>query len=252
MDIATIVGLLVGGGLVIFGMGSSVGAFIDIPSLMIVAGGTVGAALISFPLKDMTGLTAVIQHAIFVRVKPPTDLVEQLVSFSQKARKDGMLSLEGVSKEIDDEYLKKGIGLAVDGTQADLVREILETEMDYVSDRHKAGASILDAMGGYSPAFGMVGTLIGLILMLQSMDDPSSIGPAMAVALITTFYGALSANLIFIPLASKLKKRSQEERLRKEMIVSGIMSIQSGDNPRLVEQKLNTFLVPKERGSSFE
>jgi len=252
MDLATIVGLLVGGGLVVFGMGSSVGAFIDIPSLMIVAGGTIGAALISFPLKNMTGLTGVIQNAVFVRVKPPTDLVEQLVSFSQKARKDGMLSLESATKEIEDEYLKKGIGLAVDGTQADLVKEILETEMDYVSDRHKAGANILDTMGGYAPAFGMVGTLIGLILMLQSMDDPSSIGPAMAVALITTFYGALFANLIFIPLASKLKKRSQEERLRKEMIISGIVSIQSGDNPRLVEQKLNTFLAPKERGSSFE
>ena len=252
MDLATIVGFLVGGGLVIFGMGSSLGAFIDIPSLMIVAGGTIGAALISFPLKEMTGLAGVIQHAVFVRVKAPNDLVTQLVSFSQKARRDGMLSLESVAKEIDDEYLKKGIGLAVDGTQAELVKEILETEMDYVSDRHKAGASILDAMGGYSPAFGMVGTLIGLILMLQSMDDPSTIGPAMAIALITTFYGALFANLIFIPLGAKLKKRSQEERLRKEMIVSGIMSIQSGDNPRLVEQKLNTFLAPKERGSSFE
>ncbi|MBN1593694.1 MAG: motility protein A [Candidatus Coatesbacteria bacterium] len=252
MDLATIVGLLVGGGLVLFGMGSSVSAFIDVPSLLIVAGGTVGAALISFPLSDMIGLTGVIQNAVFVKVKPPTDLVEQLVSFSQKARRDGMLSLESAAKEIDDEYLKKGISLAVDGTQAELVKEILETEMDYVSDRHKAGASILDAMGGYAPAFGMVGTLIGLILMLQSMDDPSSIGPAMAVALITTFYGALMANLIFIPLAAKLKKRSQEERLRKEMIVSGIMSIQSGDNPRLVEQKLNTFLSPKARGTSFE
>ena len=252
MDIATIVGLLVGGGLVLFGMGSSVSAFIDVASLMIVAGGTIGAALISFPLKEMTGLPGVIQHAVFVRVKAPNDLVTQLVSFSQKARRDGMLSLESVAKEIDDEYLKKGIGLAVDGTQAELVKEILETEMDYVSDRHKAGASIMDAMGGYSPAFGMVGTLIGLILMLQSMDDPSTIGPAMAIALITTFYGALFANLIFIPLGAKLKKRSQEERLRKEMIVSGIMSIQSGDNPRLVEQKLNTFLAPKERGSSFE
>ncbi len=252
MDIATIVGLLVGGGLVLFGMGGSVSAFIDVASFMIVAGGTIGAALISFPLKDMTGLAGVIQHAVFVRVKAPNDLVMQLVSFSQKARRDGMLSLEGVAKEIDDEYLKKGIGLAVDGTQAELVKEILETEMDYVSDRHKVGASILEAMGGYSPAFGMVGTLIGLILMLQSMDDPSTIGPAMAIALITTFYGALFANLIFIPLGAKLKKRSQEERLRKEMIVSGIMSIQSGDNPRLVEQKLNTFLAPKERGSSFE
>jgi len=252
MDIATIVGLLVGAGLILFGIGGSITAFVDIPSFLIVAGGTVGAAFISFPLKDMMSLTGVVQQALFVRVKPPNDLVKELVSFSQKARRDGMLSLEGASKEINDEYLKKGIGLAVDGTQAELVKEILETEMDYLSDRHKLGASILEAMGGYAPAFGMVGTLIGLILMLQSMDDPSSIGPAMAVALITTFYGALFANLVFVPLSSKLKKRSQEERLRKEMIVSGIMSIQSGDNPRLVEQKLNTFLPPKERETSFE
>jgi len=252
MDIATIVGLLVGGGLVLWSLGSSISAFVDIPSVLIVGGGTIGATLISFPLKDMTGLIGVIQHAIFVRVKPPNDLVKELVSFSQKARRDGMLSLESVAKGIDDEYLKKGIVLAVDGTQAELVKEILETEMDYVSDRHKVGASIMDAMGGYAPAFGMVGTLIGLILMLGSMDDPSTIGPAMAVALITTFYGAIAANLIFIPLGAKLKTRSQEERLRKEMIVSGIMSIQSGDNPRLVEQKLNTFLAPKARVTSFE
>ena len=252
MDIATILGLLVGGGLVIWSLGSSISAFMDIPSVMIVVGGTVGATLMSFPLKDMTGLTAVIQHAVFVRVKPPNDLVKELVSFSQKARRDGMLSLESVAKGIDDEYLKKGIVLAVDGTQAELVKEILETEMDYVSDRHKVGASIMDSMAGFAPAFGMVGTLIGLILMLGSMDDPSTIGPAMATALITTFYGAIIANLICIPLSAKLKTRSQEERLRKEMIVSGIMSIQSGDNPRLVEQKLNTFLAPKARVTSFE
>lgn len=252
MDIATIIGLLVGAGLVIAAMGSSISSFVDVPSLMIVAGGTAGAALISFPLKDILGLVGVMQNALFVKVKPPDDLVKDLVSYSQKARRDGMLSLESVTKEIDDKFLHKGISLAVDGTQAELVKEILETEMDYVSDRHNVGSSILDAMGGYAPAFGMVGTLIGLILMLQSMDDPSSIGPAMAVALITTFYGALFANLVFIPLSSKLKKRSKEERLRKEMIVAGIVSIQSGDNPRLVEQKLNTFLPPKNRQTSFE
>ena len=236
----------------LWSLGSSISAFWDIPSVLIVGGGTIGATLMSFPLKDMIGLTSVIQHAIFVRVKPPNDLVKELVSFSQKARRDGMLSLESVAKGIDDEYLKKGIVLAVDGTQAELVKEILETEMDYVSDRHKVGASIMDAMAGFAPAFGMVGTLIGLILMLGSMDDPSTIGPAMATALITTFYGAIAANLICIPLSAKLKTRSQEERLRKEMIVSGIMSIQSGDNPRLVEQKLNTFLAPKARATSFE
>jgi len=252
MDIATILGLLVGGGLVLWGMGSSVGAFWDLPSVMIVLGGTIGATLISFPLKDMISLTSVIQHAIFVRVKPPNDLVKELVSFSQKARRDGMLSLESVAKGIDDEYLKKALVLAVDGTQAELVKEILETEMDYVSDRHKVGASIMETMGGFAPAFGMVGTLIGLIMMLGSLNDPSTIGPAMAVALVTAFYGSLTANLICIPLSAKLKIRSQEERLRKEMIVSGIWSIQSGDNPRLVEQKLNTFLAPKARATSFE
>ncbi|MCD6327325.1 motility protein A [bacterium] len=252
MDLATIIGLLLGGGLVIMAMGSSISCFIDIPSLMIVAGGTVGAALISFPLKDMIGVIKVIQKAVLVQIKSPGDLVKQLVGYSQKARKDGMLSLESVTKEIDDVFLQKGIGLAIDGTQAELVKEILETEMDYIGERHGGGAAIMDAMGSYAPAFGMVGTLIGLILMLQSMDDPSSIGPAMAVALITTFYGALFANLIFIPIGAKLKKRSKEERLLKEMIVAGIMSILSGDNPRLVEQKLNTFLPPTDRVTSFD
>jgi len=252
MDIATIVGLVVGAGLVVVSIGGSLTSFIDMPSLMIVVGGTVGATLISFPLKDMLGVMKVIQHALFVRVKPPNDLVEQLVSYSQKARRDGMLALENVAKNIDDAFLKKGIDLAVDGTQAELVKEILETEMEYVSERHRVGAAIMDAMGSYAPAFGMVGTLIGLIMMLQSMEDPSSIGPSMAVALITTFYGSLLANLIFIPLASKLKKRSKEERLRKEMIIAGIMAIQAGDNPRLVEQKLNTFLPPAERKTVFK
>jgi len=252
MDIATIVGLVVGAGLVVVSIGGSLTSFIDMPSLMIVVGGTVGATLISFPLKDMLGVMKVIQHALFVRVKPPNDLVEQLVSYSQKARRDGMLALENVAKNIDDAFLKKGIDLAVDGTQAELVKEILETEMEYISERHRVGAAIMDAMGSYAPAFGMVGTLIGLIMMLQSMEDPSSIGPSMAVALITTFYGSLLANLIFIPLASKLKKRSKEERLRKEMIIAGIMAIQAGDNPRLVEQKLNTFLPPAERKTVFK
>jgi chemotaxis protein MotA len=154
--------------------------------------------------------------------------------------------------EIDDEFLKKGIRLAVDGTEPEIIQDILETEMEYTEERHKEGISILDSMGAFAPAMGMIGTLIGLVAMLQTMSDPSSIGPAMAVALLTTFYGAVIANMFALPLAGKLKVRMNEEKLLKEIMIAGIMAIQAGDNPRIVEQKLNAYLPPKLRKSQFD
>jgi len=154
-----------------------------------------------------------------------------------------------VTKDIDDDFVVKGIQMAIDGTDPELIEQILTSELDSISDRHNRGKSIFDTMGKYAPAFGMIGTLIGLVIMLQNMDDPSKIGPGMAVALLTTLYGALVANLVCLPLADKLARRSGDELLLKEIVIRGVMSIQSGDNPRVVEQKLKTFLSPTMRAS---
>ncbi|MHB9027365.1 MAG: motility protein A, partial [Candidatus Latescibacterota bacterium] len=163
------------------------------------------------------------------------------------ARREGILSLEQAAMQVDDEFLKNGITLAVDGTEPEYIREIMTTEMDNIAERHKNGAAIMEAMGTYAPAFGMIGTLIGLVIMLRNMNDPSSIGAGMAVALITTFYGAVLANLVFMPIAGKLRLRSAHELLLKELCIQGIMAIQSGDNPRIVESKLKAFLSPSKR-----
>ena len=179
-------------------------------------------------------------------------IIETLVSFAETARREGILSLEQQAATLEDKFLKTGITLAVDGTEPEHIRDIMTTEIEYVAERHKTGAGIFEAMGMYAPAFGMIGTLIGLIAMLAKMSDPSSIGPNMAVALITTLYGAFAANLIFIPIAGKLRARSAGEILVRELSVEGIMSIQSGDNPRIVEDKLKAFVSPSLRKASGE
>ncbi len=249
LDIATLIGLF-GGTLVILisiMLGSGLGAFINIPSLFVVVGGTIGAVLVQYPLNDVLGVIRIMRNTLLTKVADPNELIKQIVQFAEEARRDGLLALEKHTKEVDDDFIRDGIQLAIDGTEPELLKEILLTEIANLEDRHSKGHGILEAFGTYAPAFGMIGTLIGLVIMLQNMKDPSSIGPAMAVALITTFYGAVLANLIFLPLAGKLKERTKEEVKIREMILEGILAIQSGDNPRLVEQKLNTFLPPKLR-----
>ena len=253
MDIATLLGFLLGFGLVLGSivLGNGLGFFIDVTSMMIVFGGTIGAALIAFPMPDVIALLGALNKAFFFSGESLAELVPRMVEFARVARRDGVLALENVAGETSDPFMHQGIQLVVDGTEPELTRQILETEMEKVEQRHRVGAAILEAMGNFAPAMGMIGTLIGLIFMLQSLDDPSTIGPKMSIALVTTFYGALLANLLFLPLAEKLKKRSAEELLYKEMTLAGILSIQSGDVPRIVEQKLNTFLPPGLRQSQF-
>jgi len=251
MDIATLLGLVAGMGLigwaVICGAGDKVGAFIDPPSVAIVIGGMTAATLVSFPLKAVLSVVNVVKNAFLHKALSAEKLIEDLVSYAEIARRDGILSLENVTKDIKDDFVVKGIQMAIDGTDPELIEQILTSELDSISDRHSRGKSIFDTMGKYAPAFGMIGTLIGLVIMLQNMDDPSAIGPGMAVALLTTLYGALVANMICLPLADKLARRSGEELLLKEIVIRGVMSIQSGDNPRVVEQKLKTFLSPSMR-----
>jgi chemotaxis protein MotA len=251
MDLATVIGLLLAGGLVgwaIFsGAGDKVGAFINYPSFAMVVGGAVGAAFISFPLSNLTGVLGVLKNAFLTKPKDPLKLISELVRFAEIARRDGILALEGMTKEIDDPFIITGIQMAVDGTDPELIEQILADELQSVADRHNLGKALFDAIAKFAPAFGMIGTLIGLVIMLQNMDDPSKIGPGMAVALLTTLYGSCLANIFAIPVADKLSVRSQEEIFLKTIVIKGVMSIQSGDNPRTVEQKLKTFLKPSLR-----
>ena len=254
MDITTLIGIVTGTILVLIAifMGGGLGIFINIPSAMITVGGTMAATLISFSLKEVKGVIGVVRKAFFHKDQNIPDIIKMMLKFALKARREGILALESEIEDVDDPFIIKSLQLAIDGTSPEVIDDVLRTEISYIEERHTLGQDIFKTMGARAPAFGLVGTLIGLIQMLRSMDDVSTIGPGMAVALITTFYGALLANLVCIPLAGKLKVRSREELLRKEVIISGILSIQSGDNPRIVEEKLQVYIAPKERGNSLE
>lgn len=230
----------------------AVAGFLDLRSVIIVFGGTFGVILVHFPLGQVMKIPNVFLNALFEKKQSVIDVVSTLVSFSEKARREGILSLESSMDEVQDEFIRLGLRLAVDGVEPELIKDILHTELAFIEDRHRAGRQVFEYAGSCAPAFGMIGTLIGLVLMLQKLDDPSSIGPAMAVALLTTLYGALLANACFIPLAGKLKLRTSEEILVKEVAIEGVMSIQSGDNPRILEQKLLAFLSPNIRPSREE
>ncbi len=250
MDIATIGGFVAGTAFILIAlMNGSAGLrpFWDFDSVLITIGGTIAAVMISFPfsrLKDLPRITAI---AFREREADPVAIIDGMVDLAEKARREGLLALEDSVNRTEDEFLKRGIQLIVDGTDPELVRDILETDLAYIEERHKVGKSMYDAMTAYAPAFGMIGTLIGLVQMLRTLDKPSTIGPAMSVALITTFYGAVIANLITGPIANKLALKSGVEIKLREMMLEGILSIQSGENPRIVEEKLMGFLAPKDR-----
>ncbi|MBD1400434.1 motility protein A [Pelovirga terrestris] len=253
MDLATIVGLIAAFGLMITAImqGSSLLVFVDIAALTIVIGGTFGTVLVHFPFSDILGAVKVAGKAFRYKAHAPTDTISRLITYAGKARKEGILSLQAVMNDIDDEFFLKGLQMAVDGQEPEALKEMLEREIEYVMERHDKGAEIFSTFAAYSPAMGMIGTLIGLVQMLQTMDDPSTIGPAMAVALLTTFYGAIIANIIANPIAGKLKLRSASEVLNKTLVTEGMKAILEGENPRLMEQRLHAFVAPKERRSNF-
>lgn len=249
MDIATIIGIIAGFGLIFMAivLGGSPLIFVNVPSMIIVIGGTMAGMLISFPLSDIIGVIGPVRNAFFHTDVDPAELIKKITEFATIARREGILALESHAGETDNEFLSKSIQLAIDGTSPELIKDILTTEVAFMEDRHALGQSILNTGGSLSPAFGMIGTLIGLVQMLATMDDPSTIGAGMAVALLTTLYGAILANIAFIPVAAKLKVRTASELLIKEIVIEGILSIQSGDNPRVVEQKLKAFIAPSLR-----
>lgn len=249
MDFATVMGIIFGWGLMIFAIMSGPGpmTFVDIPSMMITLGGTLTATLINFPLGKCLGVFSVIKKAFLYKLPSATEEIERMVKLARVARSEGLLALENSLDEIKDPFLQKAIQLVVDGTDPEVLRDVLTSELDQLRMRHSVGKSILDFMGSAAPAFGMIGTLIGLVQMLTNMKDPSAIGAGMATALITTFYGSLFANLICIPVAGKLDLRSKQETTSKNLIIEGVAAIQAGLNPRLVEEKLKTFLEPRHR-----
>jgi chemotaxis protein MotA len=253
LDLGTIIGILFGFGLVAIAIsqGGGISWFLDGPSAMIVLGGTVGATLVNYPLKDFIGIFSIAKH-VFRRVEyEPNRVIAEFVQMSKVARRDGILSLQQVAEKTRDPFLAKAIFLIIDTPDPGVVTEILETEIDALAERHRKGSDIFTTMGNFAPAMGLLGTLIGLIQMLRKMHDPSTIGPSMAVALITTFYGVILSNLVFIPMAGKLKERSAREIMIKQLILNGVLSLQAGDHPRVIEQKLHSFLAPRERRSSF-
>ncbi|MCW5757623.1 MAG: motility protein A [Phycisphaeraceae bacterium] len=251
MDIGTVIGLVLALLAILIaimiGGGGNVMALVDPTSVFVVIVGAMGAVIISFPMARLTGLVKVIKKSFFNDTGDPAATISELVRYAEVARREGILSLENLMGEMKDPFIVRGVKMAVDGTDPELIRVILDTELDALSDRHAQNKAVLDGLAKYAPAFGMIGTLLGLIFMLKNMDDPSKIGPGMAVALITTLYGALIANIFASPVADKLAAKDAEELLVKTIIVTGVMSIQSGDNPRVVESKLLTFLPPARR-----
>lgn len=247
MDLATLVGILGAFGIITAAivLGGSAIIFVNIPSLLIVVGGTLFSVLIKFPLGHFLGAFKVAAKAFFNKSEDPLKLIEEGVQLALVARKEGVLGLEG--QDISNEFLKRGIQLSVDGHEPDFIQTMLGKDINLTIDRHERGRAIFKAIGDVAPAMGMIGTLIGLVQMLSTMDDPKAIGPAMAVALLTTLYGAVIANAFALPIADKLAHRSQEEQLNKALILETVSAIQEGLNPRVMEEMLKTYLPAAQR-----
>jgi len=250
MDLATLIGLVGALSMVFFSMlmGGNIGMFYNTPSVMIVFGGTLMVVLMKFPLNIMLSSFTVAVRAFVYKSQKPSEIIEQSLHLANIARKEGLLGLESV--EVENEFLRNGIQLVVDGNDPVLIQKMLSKEISLSIERNEIGVGIFKAMGDVAPAMGMIGTLIGLVQMMSNMSDPSSIGPAMAVALLTTFYGAVFANTVALPIADKLAHRSNEERLNKSMILESISAIQEGLNPRMIEGLLNAYLSEKDKYSS--
>ena len=259
MDIGSIIGLAMGFVFLVlsilintdFDMMALI-RFTDAPSILIVAGGTLCSILIAFPGATLGAAVKALSKVFRPPDLDPSEAITNIISLANMARKEGILALEDTARSMTDKFLQKGIMLIVDGTDPELTRNILETELSYLEIRHAVTRGVWETTGAISPAWGMIGTLIGLINMLHAMDDPHAIGPAMAVALITTLYGTLIANWVAIPFAHKLKTLGGDEVLMKSVLIEGMLSIQAGENPRIIEEKLKSFLSPTMRKEKAE
>ena len=249
MDIATIVGVVLGFLVVVSAIvvGGGWQSFVHIPSLAITIGGMLCATLIHFSLPQFLGIFSVVKKTIVTKIPSPSELIQNMVNFAAINRRDGALALEQEIPKINDLFFVKGMQMLVDGQDSESIRDLMSLEIENLRDRHSTGKKILEFMGAAAPAFGMVGTLIGLVQMLKNLSSPDQIGAGMAVALLTTFYGAFSANLIFIPLAGKLGIYSKAEAISMEMIVEGVCAIAQGDNPTTIREKMQAFISQSRR-----
>jgi len=250
VDLSSVIGILFGFAMLIGGFMLEGGHFTSLlqpTAAMIVFGGTAGATMASFGMDDIKQVGKLFQIMFTEKKYNVNELITTLCGFAEKARREGLLSLERETASIDDEFVRQGIQLVVDGTDPALVRDILETQIDFTDQRHKIGADIFEAAGGYSPTMGIIGTVMGLVHVLSNLSDPDKLGPAIAVAFIATLYGVCFANVVWLPIGHKLKLKSKQERFMREIALEGILSIQAGDNPSIVREKLKAFLAAKVR-----
>ena len=254
MDLATIIGIISGIACIVIPVftGPAPSFFLDVASIIIVLGGGLASTLISFRLSEVISIMKVLKNTFTDKKKDLAEIIVLLLDYSKCARRDGLLALENKIANTEDKFIGKSIQFIVDGLEPDVVTDLLDMDIHSMVERHQRGQALFKTMGSLFPAWGMIGTLIGLIALLSKLDDPSSIGPAMAIALVTTFYGSVLANLFCIPAANKLAKKSKEELTQKEMIIEGILSIQAGENPRILEQRLLNFLSEKEKQRYYD
>lgn len=254
MEISTIIGLALGFGAILIAHivenGGSIGALASLwapTAFLIVVGGTAGVLFVAYPLHEIKNMGVLLKQTFFKNTLEPGPLVAKLVSYAEKARREGLLALQNEAANAGDPFLLKGLTLVTDGLDAHSIKEMLEVELDFLAQRHAAAAGMWEALGGFAPTLGIMGTVMGLISVLGNLSDPSSLGGAIAVAFVATLYGVGTANLVYLPLGSKLKRKSEEESLMREVMIAGILSIQAGDNPQIVEEKLKSFLPPSVR-----
>jgi chemotaxis protein MotA len=247
MDFLTIMGIVLGLALVLgaISTGGSLIMFWSLPSLMIVIGGSFSALLVKFQVDQVKMVFNITKNAFTSEVDDMGEVINKFVRLSQKARREGLLSLEDDIQDMDDPFIKNSLQMIVDALDPELIRRILETQIESLETRHKLGQDVYKSWGALAPAFGMIGTLIGLIQMLSNLNDVNAIGPGMAVALLTTFYGALLSNLVFLPIAGKLEIRSEAEVAVKDAVIEAVLSIQAGINPRILQEKLKAYVSPK-------
>lgn len=249
MDLGTIIGFVFGLVCLVVSilLGGTIDAYIDVPSVFVTLGGGLASTVISYKLKDIIGVTKLVGNAFKSKTSSAVDTIAMMVKLSEKTRREGLLSIEPELEQMKDEFIKQSLQLVVDGIESETIKDFMDTEIENMQARHGKGQAIFKTMAALFPAWGMIGTLIGLINLLKSLNDPAQIGPAMSVALITTFYGSIMANFVCTPIANKLKLNSDEEVHQREMIAEAVISIQAGENPKMLEQKLKIFLKPEER-----
>lgn len=247
-DVLTPIGILLGLFMIVFGIFSGSGemrsflAFIQLASILIVFGGVFAAIMINFNTDQVKLMGKVVKESFTKNNYNLEELISLFEKLSERARREGLLSLENELEEVKDRFIRKGILLAIDGIEPEVIQDIMNAEIIAMEERHEKGRRILEKAGEYAPAWGMIGTLIGLILMLNDLNDPTTLGPQMAVALLTTFYGSVMANLIFLPMAGKLESKTEEEVFIKQIVIEGVIGVQSGQNPRILKEKLTAFL----------